>query len=622
MAAAKEAASNAAYQHCSTPRIGKSKSSVWASPITPSPNGRPYWDESAYWEFTSGEVDRLEAATAEIQRLALAAGEHILDRNRFAEMHIPAAAVERIRETWRSEPPALYGRLDLAYDGRQIKLLEYNADTPTALIEAAVAQWYWLEDRFPGADQFNSLHEKLVAKWKDLVPYLAQPVYFGHDESEEDHMTISYLRDTAQQAGLRTFPIPMHEIGWESAKSRFVDQGRQPVRTIFKLYPWEWLLAEEFGMHAIETMNPGQSESDQASVVQWIEPIWKMLWSNKALLAILWELNPNHELLLPAYLDSPRNLKDYVRKPLFGREGSGITVFRNWAEAEKNPATRRRKPGDGAVCLPEARISGRGRRKHGCARKLAHRWRASRNGHSRIIRPDHHQYQPLRAPLVSSLKAETNPDLQLLLIARREISLAGAHCVLAVEAEEIDSSERSVGLEVGWTIRQRILAPQLFGNVAKSVGDVFELLRIKRNAARRGGDLVQHIVAAASRRAGVGADRVDDRLRALAHLDRVVEIGAALVVVSVRDQHEAFRTGSRPRVESSILSWHAVYTASKSAVPPPGRSRADPGFQLVEIVGPVLLQFRSDIEAHDESLVASSGRSSCSRNSVVACCSN
>jgi glutathionylspermidine synthase len=93
------------------------------------------------------------------------------------------------------------------------------------------------------------------------------------------------------------------------------------MHSIFKLYPWEWLLNDLFGEHALATMGE----------VQWIEPIWKMMWSNKALLAILWELNPNHELLLPAYLDSPRNLQDYVKKPLFGREGAGIAVFRNWA---------------------------------------------------------------------------------------------------------------------------------------------------------------------------------------------------------------------------------------------------------------------------------------------------
>jgi len=280
-------------------------------------DGSPYWDESAYWEFTSAEIDRLEAATAEIQRLALSAGEHILAKDRFSEMKIPSAAVERIRETWKTEPPALYGRLDLAFDGRAIKLLEYNADTPTALVEASVAQWYWLKDVFPEADQFNSLHEKLVAKWKDLKPYVAKTVYFGHDGSEEDAMTVGYLRDTAEQAGLETASIRMKEIGWQAKRSRFVDLELRPMESIFKLYPWEWLLKDRFAPDVLATMDR----------VVWIEPIWKMLWSNKALLAILWELNPGHELLLPAYLDGPRGMKEYVRKPLFGREGAGVVVF-------------------------------------------------------------------------------------------------------------------------------------------------------------------------------------------------------------------------------------------------------------------------------------------------------
>jgi len=293
------------------------------------PDGSPYWDESAYWEFSSSEIDRLEAATAEIQTLALAAGDHILDRNRLAEMRIPEAAAARIRETWISEPPALYGRLDLAYDGRQIKLLEYNADTPTALVEAAVTQWYWLEDCFKGADQFNSLHEKLVAKWKDLLPYLEQPVYFGHDGSEEDFMTVSYLRDTAQQAGHATVPIEMFDIGWDAARSAFVDLNGRPMKSVFKLYPWEWMLNERFAANALATMG---GANWRAEGINWMEPIWKMMWSNKALLAILWELNPNHELLLPAYLDGPRSLKDYVKKPFFGREGAGVSIFRNWSE--------------------------------------------------------------------------------------------------------------------------------------------------------------------------------------------------------------------------------------------------------------------------------------------------
>ena len=305
-------------------------------------DGSPYWDEGAYWEFSAREIDRLEAATSELQRLALAAGDAILDQNRLAQMGIPETAAAAIRSAWNSEPPALYGRFDLAYDGSSIKLLEFNADTPTGLVEAAVAQWYWLEDCFSDADQFNSLHEKLIAKWKDLKDYITHPVYFANAGADEDRMTVAYLEDTARQAGLHTEHIRMQDIGWDSSRLRFVDLDNRIIGTLFKLYPWEWLLREPFGPNALLTLPPASvlqeygPRKDRRSwgTMLWIEPIWKMMWSNKALLAILWELNPGHELLLPAYLDGAREMTDYVRKPLLGREGSGIVVVRNGITVE------------------------------------------------------------------------------------------------------------------------------------------------------------------------------------------------------------------------------------------------------------------------------------------------
>ncbi len=300
-------------------------------------DGTPYWDESAYWQFTSAEIDRLEAATAEIQTLCLAAGDVILSQDRLAQMGIPVAAHAAIRAAWNGEPPALYGRLDLAYDGQSIKLLEYNADTPTALLEAAVAQWYWLQVCFPDADQWNSLHEKLIAKWKDLKNYLPGGVHFADTGTDEDRMTTAYLQDTAEQAGLRTRRLAVKEIGWDSRRLGFADLENDQIVTLFKLYPWEWLLDEAFAQHALSTLPPVSRlveygpRKDRRSwgSMLWIEPIWKMMWSNKALLAILWELNPGHELLLPAYLDGPHDLQSYIRKPLFGREGAGIALVRN-----------------------------------------------------------------------------------------------------------------------------------------------------------------------------------------------------------------------------------------------------------------------------------------------------
>jgi glutathionylspermidine synthase len=300
-------------------------------------NGTPYWDESAAYQFSGAEIDTLEAAGNTLQEMCLAVAQHIIDEKRYAELDIPAEAVESIEWAWNNEPPALYGRFDLSWAGAQSgiapKLLEYNADTPTSLLEAAVIQWNWLEDVSPALaaashsaspDQFNSIHEKLIAKWKDIDPYLSKPIYFAALDNPEDQLTITYLRDTAQQAGLDTLQMFMNEIGWNDDQQLFLDPEEHPMFSIFKLYPWEAMLQEEFAPHAIDTYRS----------TRWIEPIWKMLLSNKGILPILWELYPNHELLLESYFasddgGSPNALKDYVRKPLMSREGANISVIRD-----------------------------------------------------------------------------------------------------------------------------------------------------------------------------------------------------------------------------------------------------------------------------------------------------
>jgi len=290
-----------------------------------SPEGmdRPYWDESAAYEFTAAEIDTLEAAGNTLQEMCLSAAEHVIKEKRYVELDIPAEAVSAIEWAWENEPPALYGRFDLSWagasSGHAPKLLEYNADTPTSLLEAAVIQWSWLEEQFPNADQFNSIHEKLIAKWKDIDPYLSKPIYFAGLDNPEDQLTLVYLRDTAQQAGLQTLQMFMEEIGWNDEQQAFLDPDEQHMFSIFKLYPWEAMVQEEFGIHAVETYQS----------TRWIEPIWKMLLSNKGILPILWQLYPNHDLLLEAHFDGPHNLRNYVRKPIYSREGANITIVRD-----------------------------------------------------------------------------------------------------------------------------------------------------------------------------------------------------------------------------------------------------------------------------------------------------
>jgi glutathionylspermidine synthase len=281
-----------------------------------------YWNESAFYELTAKEVEVLESSTNELAEMTLHAAQHIIDNKLYARMAIPDSAVALIEDSWKAEPPSLYGRFDFAYDGRNPpKLLEYNADTPTSLLEAAVIQWYWLQDQFPSCDQFNSIHDRLIARWKEMAEFLpGRHVDFCSIDDAEDGMTVAYLLDAAQQAGLSASVFPIDEIGWN--RERFVGPGDQPLGAVFKLYPWEWMVREDFGKHL------GQERT------VWIEPPWKMLLSNKGILPVLWELYPHHPNLLEARFDSAGEMASWVRKPLLGREGANVTLHQPGIQME------------------------------------------------------------------------------------------------------------------------------------------------------------------------------------------------------------------------------------------------------------------------------------------------
>ena len=264
-----------------------------------------------------------------------------------------------ISESWERGDPAVYGRFDLIYDGTAPpKLLEYNADTPTSLFEASIVQWNWREQRFPKADQFNSIHESLVARWRSFL--------VGRRNADrlhvtcatpmpEDETTVQYIGATAQEAGYRVKFLPIQEIGWDEGLKRFVDLDVKPIQTLFKLYPWEWIMREDFGANV------------KPSGALFLEPMWKMLLSNKGLLPILWDMFPKHENLLPAY----REPEPLATVPLSASRCSGArepisALPRAVGRSPRQPAptptaasSTKRLP-DPAISTVTTPISGRG----------------------------------------------------------------------------------------------------------------------------------------------------------------------------------------------------------------------------------------------------------------------
>jgi glutathionylspermidine synthase len=287
--------------------------------------GQRYWDERAYYAFTLDEIEhRIEATTAELDAMCRElVGRAVGDDRYLRLLKIPPAQWSFIAESWQRRDPSLYGRFDLVYDGRgPARLLEFNADTPTSLFEAAVFQWTWLEQAIERqivpkrADQYNSLHENLIEVWRGFGP--SKRVHVAATmSSAEDRGTVLYLADVAKQAGLDPVLIDMAEIGLRK-DGAFIDLQDQPICLAFKLYPWEWMFREAFGAKL-----PG-------ATTRWIEPPWKAILSNKGILPLLWAMFPNHPNLLPAFFDDDPAAAalgtSYVRKPLYSREGANVTI--------------------------------------------------------------------------------------------------------------------------------------------------------------------------------------------------------------------------------------------------------------------------------------------------------
>ncbi|TDZ34076.1 putative acid--amine ligase YgiC [Colletotrichum trifolii] len=334
-------------------RLVQSQGLVYTDYVAPD-SPEPYWPDDRYYSFTSEEVTLLESAAKDMFDMCCEAADYLVEHQDIitSKMAIPAFALKQIIASWEREPAwgSIYGRFDVCFGGldhpderlRTPRFYEFNADTPTTIVETASIQWHWLQQTGLGNDQFNSMTERLVEGWRRNMELIEKTlghkpvVHFAvaQDPSGEDVMNTLLLAETCKDAGWSTKHITLDEVCLNKRDGRFYDFDGSHVDVVFKLYPWEFMVEEPFAEACFKDMeNIGKRDEDGNYVggTIWIETPYKMLWSNKALFAILWDLfkdDPRSKWLLPTYFDgeAPESLTSFARKPIFAREGCDITL--------------------------------------------------------------------------------------------------------------------------------------------------------------------------------------------------------------------------------------------------------------------------------------------------------
>lgn len=287
----------------------------------------PYWEEDAAYAFSPAEIEVLERRSGELVALALDATAHAIETRRLAELGIPEFLHQAVQASWDRDDPSIYLRLDLAYVGerQEPQLLEINAQTPTSLLEAAVCQWQWMEDRqesgelTEGTTQWNAIHEALTEQWRWAAKERGvKDVTFAAARLDEDLATSTYLEELARAAGIKTQRLWVDEIGSSAAMSHLADLWGLPIDHLAMLWPFEFAWEGRDAAYLASTRT------------RFIEPLWKAVMSSKGLLPIMHELAPEHPCVLPARFVDSLSLTDVgaqpVRKPLWSREGQNVQL--------------------------------------------------------------------------------------------------------------------------------------------------------------------------------------------------------------------------------------------------------------------------------------------------------
>lgn len=285
-------------------------------------------------EVTGAECEAYYEAANELYAMFVEAAQYVIDNDLFHELGIPFNLVDLIKDSWENEVHwHLYGRFDLAggLDGKPIKLIEFNADTPTALFETAIIQWAILKQN--GMDensQFNDLYDALVENFRRLVTlsddtsefekyYQGWKILFSSIAGNlEDEATTRLLEYAAKDAGFKTNFAYVDDVVFNDEEG--ISFEEEIYEFWFKLIPWESIAIDESDLALILK----NIIKNQKAII--LNPAYTLLFQSKGILKILWDLYPNHPLLLESSFE-PIIGKKMVKKPFLAREGANVTIF-------------------------------------------------------------------------------------------------------------------------------------------------------------------------------------------------------------------------------------------------------------------------------------------------------
>jgi len=290
-----------------------------------------------YYKINFDFLLNVGAASNELHRMFLEATNRVIhDDELLTRFGIPNEFWNRIRHSWINDQNlAIAGQLDLAFDGNHLKALEYNADTASTLFECACLQKKWAEAiELPSTfTTARWLHDRLIGNWKKLN--ITTKVHLFIQNNEDEMLTALYMQNIMKEANIISkICLDIKQFFWKD--DIIIDSDGETVQFIWKLWTWDTILQDyidttknDNSTKHLNGTHPRISDIFLNDQIKVIEPLWKVITSNKGLLTILSQMYPNHTNLLNSQWNLTDQFKQtsFVKKPIVGQGGQNVTLY-------------------------------------------------------------------------------------------------------------------------------------------------------------------------------------------------------------------------------------------------------------------------------------------------------
>ena len=289
---------------------------------------------NALVKISQDEAEAYYTATNEIYDMYVEAAEYVIENDLFFDLGIPFNLVESIKKSWENDVHwHIYGRFDLAggLDAQDIKLIEFNADTPTSLFETALLQWALLKhNNMDESKQFNNVYEAITNNFKRLITLFEDTDSFDEkydgwkilfssiSGNDEEEATTRLLQQMATDAGFNTAFEYLENTHFD--EDGIYDADENSYEYWFKLYPWEDIAIDE---PELATTLSNIMQNQKAII---LNPAYTLLFQSKGMLKILSDLFPDSPYLLKTSFEPLKGIKQ-VQKAVFGREGANTKII-------------------------------------------------------------------------------------------------------------------------------------------------------------------------------------------------------------------------------------------------------------------------------------------------------